>query len=278
MVGMEREITEVPEAQLGFVLALLEADGFDQIKQEETRPGVFTIRARKPAASGATVRSAAAAPTAAFVTAGPGGISGAAQLFVAEKESFVPFRYADVAGNATIGYGHHKGLSAAQIDDAFPAGLTEAEAWRLMEADLGEFADKVRRTVGAPLPQHRLDALVMVAFGRGNINAEAPLVKAGDHDGVAQSIRSIQTAGGKFNQGVADRYAKVAGLYLHGVYPAASTDRAKQQAKAVRLIEKLNPNRFGDHGNRLGLPTEEPQRVQAREAYFRMTDRPLAAA
>ncbi|MEM7270341.1 MAG: glycoside hydrolase family protein, partial [Pseudomonadota bacterium] len=213
-----------------------------------------------------------AQPVMANAPAGPvSTVSDQGTAFMVEKEAFIPFRYFDVARNATIGYGHHRGLTADQIDAQFPDGLTESQAWDLFKSDIGDFADSVAKRVPGGLEQSQFDAMVMVAFGKGNINSELPHLVAGDHEAVADSIASITTAGGVFNAGVAKRYGQVADLYRHGIYPQPKLMRSELRLRGIRLIEKLYPNKLNSVGNKFGLPTEQAQRKQAEESYFRMT-------
>lgn len=254
---MERIINTVPISTKNFVIALAKADGLTEIEVIPDGDGTVTIIARKPA----TEASQASASR----------VSEEAAAFMLTKERFVSWRYADVDNNATIGYGHHRSKTSAQIDAEFPVGLTETEAWTLFLKDIAVFADIVIGEVGDALTQHQFDALVMVAFQTGNIRKLADDVRAGRHDAVSANIEAIQTAGGRFNRGVADRMRAVAGLYRHNIRPRASMTRADLKAQCLRDTRRLFPNRLDSIGNRFGRPSDPAQIEQAEQAFFRMT-------
>jgi GH24 family phage-related lysozyme (muramidase) len=260
----ERTVVGVKAADVNFVIALMKADGFTEISKVETAPGVFTITGRRPA--GVASALAAAQPATSAST-----ISDQALSFIAEHEAYVPFCYKDSGDNATIGYGHHRGLTKDQIYRQFPAGLTEPEAWELMRKDVSDFAATVTAKITVSLRQNQFDALTMVAYGTGNIKAQTPLVNNGDHEAAADTIASIDTVGGVFNAGVAKRYQAVAAIYRHGIYPKPKVTREQHRARGIALVKKHYPNKLNQVGNKFGRPTEPEQVVQAEQAYFRMT-------
>ena len=116
-----------------------------------------------------------------------------------------------------------------------------------------------------------MDALIMVAYHRGNIRPEAPLVNAGENKRVAESIAGITTTGGTYNAGIAARSRKVADLYLHGTYPAPKRTRSQLKAAGIQLVKDRYPDRLNTVGNNFGRPTEPAQKQQAAQAYQRMT-------
>ena len=77
-------------------------------------------------------------------------------------EGFRSQIYKDVAGLATIGYGHRL-LST----ESFPGGLDEAQAIELLENDVRAAELAVRRLVKPLLTQGQFDALVDFVFNLG---------------------------------------------------------------------------------------------------------------
>ena len=84
------------------------------------------------------------------------------------------------AGAWTVGYGHKAGARAGQT-------VTEAEASRLLHADVGPIETVIRNTVRAPLNQNEHDALVSLVFniGEKNFRRSTVLKKLNDGDKIA---------------------------------------------------------------------------------------------
>lgn len=261
---MKRTVVDLPEAKVVFIRNAMDADRatVEVVRQPN---GKFTVIGTYPDRGAKEV-----------VAPADFAISDRTAAYIVGKETFVAFRYQDVSDHATIGYGHHKGLSAAEIDAGFPDGLTEDQAWALMLADADEFAAVVRSKINVPLPQHRVDALIQVAFATGNVNSEKDAVNAGDHARAAEIIRTKHnTTGGQFHAGLAERFGQIADLYLDGVYPVPTRTRAQLKELGLTEIRNRYPDKLNRLGNSFGRPTAESQKRQAREAFFRMTGQQL---
>src|SRR5690606_35750505 len=116
----------------------------------------------------------------------------------------------------TIGWG------TTRIDGApVTAGTTidQAEADRLLRADLDRYATEVAAAIGpAPTTQAQFDALVSFHYNTGAIG-RATLTRrhrAGDHTGAAHEFRRWTHAGGRVLPGLVGRRAEEAALYLRG--------------------------------------------------------------
>lgn len=81
-------------------------------------------------------------------------------LFIADQEGFRPKVYRDVAGIATIGYGHK-----LRIGD--PVVVTEDQALALLRQDVAMAEAQIDGRVKVPLNQHQYDALVSFVFNVG---------------------------------------------------------------------------------------------------------------
>lgn len=81
-------------------------------------------------------------------------------------EGLVLHVYKDVAGYASIGYGHK--LTEQEIaNDVFKNGLTKDEATDLMRHDLARFEESVSRSVKVQLTGNQFGALVCFSFNVG---------------------------------------------------------------------------------------------------------------
>ena len=90
---------------------------------------------------------------------------------------------ADTVGDTqawTVGYGHRGGARPGQH-------VTEGEATRLLQSDIGPIEDVIRKTVRAPLNQNEHDALVSLIFniGEKNFRRSTVLAKLNDGDRLA---------------------------------------------------------------------------------------------
>ena len=120
------------------------------------------------------------------------------------SEGFRSQVYADVAGFATIGYGHR-----VRPQESFPAGIGEPEAAAILAADLAEAARAVGRLVRVPLAQGQFDALVDFCFnlGEGRLAAASLLreLNAGRYEAAGAQLLSWDHAGGQVNAGLKAR-------------------------------------------------------------------------
>lgn len=70
--------------------------------------------------------------------------------------------YKDVAGNATIGYGH-----LVLDHENFDAGISETDATQILDRDQAAACSIVRRLVNVPLKQGQFDCLADFTFNMG---------------------------------------------------------------------------------------------------------------
>jgi GH24 family phage-related lysozyme (muramidase) len=81
---------------------------------------------------------------------------------IREHEAFVPKKYDDGAGNATIGYGH-----LVLHGEDFSGGITEAEAIRLFEKDVERVVNGSLDKIEVELTQNQIDAIGSFIFNVG---------------------------------------------------------------------------------------------------------------
>ena len=89
-------------------------------------------------------------------------LSAAGRAVDEKSEGFRSRAYRDIAGLATIGYGHK-----IRPNEAFPPEITEQKAEALLQGDVSEAEQAVIRLVKVPLTQGQFDALVDFAFNLG---------------------------------------------------------------------------------------------------------------
>jgi len=150
-----------------------------------------------------------------------GTVNKAALDLIVEFEGLRTSAYPDPAHGwsvPTIGIGH---TSAAGKPEVYMGmKITEAEAYEILERDLAEFADHVRRVVKVPLTDNQFGALTSFTFnlGMGNLNRSTLLKKlnAGDYEGAADEFKKWDRAGGKKLKGLARRRAAEAALFRSG--------------------------------------------------------------
>jgi len=90
-------------------------------------------------------------------------VSAQGLMLIQRFEGFSPVVYRCPAGIPTIGYGH-----VVRDVQAFADGMDEAEAGRLLEADVRIAEWAVRRLIDVRLTQGQFDALVSFTFNLGS--------------------------------------------------------------------------------------------------------------
>lgn len=140
--------------------------------------------------------------------------------------------YKDVAGIWTIGYGH----TAAAGKPAPKQGLkvTEKQAEEILAQDLNQYEKAVDAGVNVTLSDNQFSALVSFTYnvGIGAFRKSTLLKKLnkGDYDAVPTEMMKWVNAGGKRVQGLVNRRAAEAGLWVKGNY-VSSGYQTSQTAK-----------------------------------------------
>lgn len=130
---------------------------------------------------------------------------------------------ADRPGLLTIGYGHTDAAGPPKVYAGMK--ITEAEAETILKNDLSKVEEAVERLVKVKLNDHQFATLVSFVFnvGEGNFRKSTLLKKlnAKDYDAVPSELMKWTMANGKRVQGLANRRAAEAGLWVKGA-PVAS--------------------------------------------------------
>lgn len=148
---------------------------------------------------------------------------------------------ADRPGLLTIGHGH---TSAAGPPKVYAGQkITEQQAETILKSDLSKVEDAVERLVKVPLNDHQFATLVSFVFnvGEGNFRKSTLLKKlnAKDYDAVPSELMKWTMANGKRVQGLANRRAAEAGLWVKGA-PVASQyvePEAKTETVATSIVK-----------------------------------------
>lgn len=148
-----------------------------------------------------------------------------AARFVAKWEGFLPTAYLDTIASPpvwTIGYGHTHGVRPGQ-------DVTEAEARKLLAADLRDAARAVRQAVKVPLTVRQRIALISITFNVG--------------PGVLENTHLIEAVNARRFKNAADRFLEwdhAGGVVVTGLLNRRTAERwlflhSGRKAKRVRL-------------------------------------------
>ena len=138
---------------------------------------------------------------------------------IREHEAFVPRKYDDGAGNATIGYGH-----LVRDGEHFPGSLTEAEAITLFEKDVDRVVNGALDKIEVDLTQNQIDALGSFIFNVGPGAFEKgllPHINARRHESATSRIlkyvtgRDVRTGERRVLRGMLKRRREEVALYMN---------------------------------------------------------------
>ena len=122
------------------------------------------------------------------------GLSANGLNFIHGKEGLRTKAYIDAAGVPTIGYGHTKSVTMADVKRG--KTISKSEALRLAKQDASRFESAVNKHIKVPLTQSQYDGLVSFAFnlGEGNLKKIAGDVNAGNFEKAAKRMLSFNKA------------------------------------------------------------------------------------
>lgn len=153
---------------------------------------------------------------------------------------------ADRPGLLTIGYGHTDAAGPPKVY----AGqrITAREAETILKNDLSKVEDAVERLVKVKLNDNQFATLVSFVFnvGEGNFRKSTLLRKlnAGDYESVPSELMKWTQANGKRVQGLANRRAAEAGLWVRGA-PVASQYVEPEARPESTLSSLAKPETIG---------------------------------
>lgn len=132
-------------------------------------------------------------------------------------EGFQATAYLCPANVPTIGYGHTKGVTRADVGVKF---VTEDTAAQMLADDLAEFARQVEAAVTVPLEQHQFDALCSFTYNLGAQTLRSSTLlsrlNAGAYDAVPDQLLRWTHGGGQVLQGLVRRRTAEVKLWSTG--------------------------------------------------------------
>ena len=146
-------------------------------------------------------------------------MSQAGMARIREHEAFMPKRYDDGAGNATIGYGH-----LVRPNERFPVRITEPEAIRLFEKDVERVVNGSLDKIKVQLTQNQIDAIGSFIFNVGPGAFEKGRlahINAGRHEHATRRIlkyvtgRDLRTGARRVLRGLLKRRRAEVALYMN---------------------------------------------------------------
>jgi lysozyme len=147
--------------------------------------------------------------------------------------------YKDAVGVLTIGYGHTGDVRSGET-------ITQAQADKLLAADVAKFAKGVATLIKVPINQNKFDALVSFAYncGLGALKTSTllSLVNKKDFKGAANEFEKWTHAGGKVLKGLVSRRKAEKALFLKAVpvshpYPGHLIKKGSK-GKYVGMVQK----------------------------------------
>ena len=158
-------------------------------------------------------------------------LSGVGLDLIKRSEGFRSHTYQDVAGFATIGYGHR-----LLPGESFPNGITEAQGEQILAGDVQKSELAVQRLVRVPLTQGQFDALVDFCFnlGAGKL-APSTLLKelnAGQYEAAREQLLRWDHVGTQENAGLKAR--REAEFQLWGGEPALAISCTASRSSGFR--------------------------------------------
>lgn len=163
---------------------------------------------------------------------------------IARFEGFSAAPYQDVGGTYTIGYGFTYTPDGARVTAMTPhLTQTTAQAWLATFA--GKTLSVVRQMVHVTITDNQAAALCSFAFNEGTgalrtsalmdrLNAREPMTE------VAACFASWVYAGGRYSQGLANRRAMEAALFLKADGVAAASATKPENIPSLSTADDLN--------------------------------------
>ncbi|WP_175869359.1 lysozyme [Bartonella gabonensis] len=152
--------------------------------------------------------------------------------------------YEDSGDIWTIGYGHTNAAGAPSVHKDMQ--ITEEEAEKILYQDLKQYEAAVEKAVTVPLSDEQFAALVSFAYNVG-ITAfyKSTLLKKlnnGEYDAVPTELQKWTRVKGKRVQGLVNRRAAEAGLWVKGAHVAPNYHVVESEGvTGICKIEALAP-------------------------------------
>ncbi|ALE02846.1 lysozyme [Bartonella ancashensis] len=165
--------------------------------------------------------------------------------------------YQDAIGIWTIGYGHTAQAGEPIVQEGMK--ITESQAETILKQDLKQFESTVEQAVTVPLTDEQFATLVSFCY---NVGAEAfctsTLLKKlnkGDYESVPAELQKWIRAGGKRLQGLANRRAAEAGLWVKGAYVCSNYQKVETKEPTHSLKAEILAPIIGSLSGLTGILT-----------------------
>ncbi|ATP12820.1 lysozyme [Bartonella henselae] len=165
-------------------------------------------------------------------------------LLIKQWEGLHLHAYQDAVGVWTIGYGHTTQVGEPSVQEGMQ--ITVAEAETLLQKDLAKFEKTVEEMVEQPLNDEQFATLVSFCYNVGiETFCNSTLLKKlnkGKYEAVPAELQKWTRAGGKCLQGLVNRRAAEAGLWVKGAYVSSNYQQVEiPQNSFWGKIEVLAP-------------------------------------
>lgn len=149
---------------------------------------------------------------------------------------------ADRPGLLTIGYGHTDAAGPPTVTDGMT--ITKEQADDILRSDLSKCEQAVERLVTVPLSDNQFAVLVSFTFNCGETNFSGSTLlrklNRGDYASVPSELMKWVKANGKRVQGLANRRAAEAGLWVKGEFVSSQYVEPEANKETV-LSSALKP-------------------------------------
>lgn len=144
--------------------------------------------------------------------------------------------YRDEGGVLTIGYGHTSAAGAPVVREGMK--ITEAEASRILRADLAKFEARVNALVKVPLTDNQFSALVAFDLNTGALHKSTLLKKLnkGDYAAVPKELMKWVNVKGKRSRGLVNRRSAEVGLWNTGEFVASSFVEVAPEVGSLKSV------------------------------------------
>ncbi|WP_332061124.1 lysozyme [Bartonella sp. CB74] len=165
-------------------------------------------------------------------------------MLIKQWEGLRLHAYQDPIGIWTIGYGHTSAAGKPIVHKNM--NITEKAAEDILCRDLKQFERSVEQAVTVSLTDEQFAALVSFCYNVGTTAfCNSTLLKKlnkGDYEAVPAELQRWTKAGGKRLQGLVNRRAAEAGLWVKGSYVASNYQTVEtKESTGLLKLEALAP-------------------------------------
>lgn len=160
--------------------------------------------------------------------------------------------YQDMVGVWTIGYGHTQNVTPGMV-------ISESEANELLKEDVESHIQPIYNLITVPLNQNQFDALASFLFNLGPAILDnsrlLSLINDNNFKEAAEEMKLYNKAGGEYSEGLANRRALEAELFLKEDENNSNTGNNSTYGLVIKkqLIEATASNSYGNVNSKKGI-------------------------